>query len=132
MTDAAQNPEDIDSIRKALKDSKGPGNFRNLFVYSPGGHKDGIKLLPISEVGAGDECSSIKNTSRDDMLAAHRVPPQLLGVVPNNAGGFGDVEKARQAFVRTEIVPIQSRMLSINEDLGVQAIRFKETEAGRT
>jgi PBSX family phage portal protein len=130
MTDAAQNPEDIDAIRKALKDSKGPGNFRNLFVYSPGGHKDGIKLIPISEVGARDEFASIKNTSRDDMLAAHRVPPQLLGVVPNNAGGFGDVEKARLSFVRTEIVPIQSRMLSINEDLGVEAIRFSDAPPG--
>ena len=33
MTDAAQNEADVDSLRKALKDSKGPGNFRNLFVY---------------------------------------------------------------------------------------------------
>jgi len=28
MTDAAQNEADVDSLRKALKDSKGPGNFR--------------------------------------------------------------------------------------------------------
>jgi len=129
MTDAAQNPEDIDAIRKALKESKGPGNFRNLFVYSPGGSKDGIKLIPISEVGARDEFASIKNTSRDDILAVHRVPPQLLGVVPNNAGGFGDVEKARQAFIRTEIRPIQARMASLNEELGVTAIAFRTDES---
>ena len=125
MTDAAQDPADIDAIRQALKDSKGPGNFRNLFVYTPNGQKDGIRLIPISEVGAKDDFASIKNTSRDDMLAAHRVPPQLLGVVPSNAGGFGDVAKARDAFVQTEIVPIQKRMLAVNEELGVEAIRFK-------
>jgi capsid portal protein len=27
---------------------------------------------------------------RDDMLAALRIPPQLMGIVPQNAGGFAD------------------------------------------
>lgn len=35
MTYAAQNEEDIDNLRAALKNSKGPGNFRNLFVSAP-------------------------------------------------------------------------------------------------
>lgn len=124
MTDSAQDPEDIDAIRQALRESKGPGNFRNLFVYTPNGSKDGIKLIPISEVGARDDFASIKNVSRDDVLVAHRVPPQLLGVVPTNAGGFGDVDKARSAFMRNEILPIQARMRGLNEELGVEAIRF--------
>jgi capsid portal protein len=29
--------------------------------------------------------------SRDGVLAAHRIPPQLLGIVPSNTGGFGAV-----------------------------------------
>ena len=29
---------------------------------------------------------NIKDVTRDDILAAHRVPPQLLGVVPKNTG----------------------------------------------
>ncbi|NUV17105.1 hypothetical protein MS6207_01281 [Escherichia coli] len=32
------------------------------------------------------------------MLAAHRVPPQLMGIIPTNTGGFGDVEKAAARF----------------------------------
>jgi PBSX family phage portal protein len=128
MTDPAQDPEDIDAIRDALRNSKGPGNFRNLFVYTPGGSKDGIKLIPISEVGARDDFASIKNTSRDDVLVAHRVPPQLLGVVPTNAGGFGNVDEARKAFMRTEIRPIQTRMAALNEDLGVNAIAFRNDD----
>lgn len=47
-----------------------------------------------------DEFLNIKNVSRDDMLAAHRVPPQMMGIIPQNTGGFGDVEKAaRFSFV---------------------------------
>ncbi|KEY57130.1 portal vertex protein [Serratia sp. DD3] len=39
MTDAAQNQEDVNNIRQAMKSVKGPGNFRNLFMYSPNGKK---------------------------------------------------------------------------------------------
>jgi PBSX family phage portal protein len=125
MTDPAQSVADVDAMRTALKDSKGPGNFRNLFMYSPNGKKDGIQLIPISEVAAKDDFAAIKNVSRDDLLAAHRVPPQLLGVIPMNAGGFGDVEKATRMFIRNEIVPLQVRLQSVNDQFGVEVIRFK-------
>lgn len=87
MTDPAQNEADVTAMRQALKDSKGPGNFHKLFMYAPNGKKDGIQLIPVSEVAAKDEFFNIMNVTRDDMLAAHRVPPQLLGVVPSNMGG---------------------------------------------
>ena len=44
MTDAAQNEQDVNGLRKALKDSKGPGNFRNLFVYAPNGRRTAFRL----------------------------------------------------------------------------------------
>lgn len=128
MTDAAQNQGDVDALRKALKDSKGPGNFRNLFMYAPNGKKDGIQLIPVAEVAAKDEFVGIKNISRDDILAAHRIPPQLMGIIPNNTGGFGDVEKAARVFMVNEIQPLQARMMELNEWLGVEAVRFKAYE----
>ncbi len=60
MTDAAQNQEDVNNIRQAMKSAKGPGNFRNLFMYSPNGKKDGIQIIPLSEVAAKDEFLNIK------------------------------------------------------------------------
>ncbi|MCI4588629.1 phage portal protein [Sphingobium sp. BYY-5] len=117
---------DVDGMRNALKKSKGPGNFRNLFVHSPNGKENGIKLLPIAQVGANDEFLGIKNTTRDDVLAAHRVPPQLLGIVPANTGGFGDVTKATDAFFELEIGPLQSVFLELNEALGFEVVRFAE------
>src|SRR5690606_22533736 len=86
MNDPAQNEEDVNALRKALKNAKGPGNFRNLFVYSPNGKKDGLQVIPVSEVAAKDEFHNIKNITRDDMLAGLRIPPQLMGIVPTNAG----------------------------------------------
>ncbi len=125
MTDPAQQEADIDALRQALKESKGPGNFRNLFMYAPNGKKDGIQLIPVSEVHARDEFFNIKNITRDDLLAAHRVPPQLLGIVPSNAGGFGDVEKARNAFFELEIQPLQARLRYLNDALREEVFRFK-------
>ncbi len=125
MTDAAQSSSDIDQMRKAMRDTKGLGNFRNLFMYAPNGKPDGIKILPLSEVATKDDFFNIKKVSRDDLLSAHRVPPQMMGIIPDNAGGFGDVEKAAQVFVRNELMPLQERMKEVNEWLGVEVIHFR-------
>ncbi|EAN9048144.1 TPA: phage portal protein [Salmonella enterica subsp. enterica serovar Anfo] len=125
MTDAAQNQEDVNNIRQAMKSAKGPGNFRNLFMYSPNGKKDGIQIIPLSEVAAKDEFLNIKNVSRDDMMAAHRVPPQMMGIMPSNVGGFGDVEKAAKVFVRNELLPLQKRLTELNSWLNDEVIKFE-------
>lgn len=119
---------DIDALRKALKESKGPGNFRNLFMYAPAGKKDGIQVIPLAEVAAKDEFASIKNVTRDDQLAMQRVPPQLMGILPNNTGGFGDVEKAARVFAINELAPLQERLMEINDWVGEEVIRFKPYE----
>ena len=116
LTDPAQDQSDVDAMRGALKSAKGVGNFKNLFYYSPNGKKDGITLIPIGEAAAKDEFFNIKNVSRDDQLAAHRVPPQLMGVVPANAGGFGDVVNAARVFARNEIQPLQSTLATAIND----------------
>lgn len=126
MTDAAQNQEDVNNIRQAMKSAKGPCNFRNLFMYSPNGKKDGIQIIPLSEVAAKDEFLNIKNVSRDDMMAAHRVPPQMMGIMPSNVGGFGDVEKAAKVFVRNELIPLKKTFLAINDWINEEAIVFND------
>lgn len=127
MTDAAQNEADVGSLRKALKDSKGPGNFRNLFVYSPNGIKDGLQIIPVSEVTAKNEFNSIKNQTRDDVLTSLRIPPQLMDIVPQNSGGFGSIRQAAQIYAANELEPIQARMTQVNEWLG-EKVRFKPYE----
>lgn len=128
VSDPAQDAKDIDAIREALRASKGPGNFRNLFLYSPNGKKDGVQLIPISEVAAKDEFLGIKDATRDDVLAAHRVPPQLLGIVPKNAGGFGSIEDAAGVFFKNEVEPLQTRFLELNEWIGQEVIAFAPYE----
>ncbi len=128
MTDAAQNTKDVEALRQALRDSKGPGNFRNVFMYAPNGKKDGLQVIPVSEVAAKDEFFNIKNATRDDVLAAHRVPPQLLSLVPSNSGGFGAVTPASKVFVTNELKPMQADLKTLNDWMGEEVVRFAEYE----
>lgn len=126
LSDPQVNDADVTSLREALKDARGPGNFKNLFLHSPGGKKDGVQLIPVSEVAAKDEFNGIKSVTRDDMLASLRVPPQLIGIVPQNSGGFGSIREAALVWAAMELQPLQSRMEAINEWLGIEAISFEK------
>ncbi len=126
MTDASNNEDQINDLQEAMKSSKGPGNFRNLFVYAPGGKKDGLQLIPVSEVAAKDDFFNIKNVSRDDLLASHRIPPQLMGIVPSNAGGFGSIVQAAEVYAKNELEPLQARFQQLNEWMGEEVVRFSE------
>ncbi|MEH6565114.1 MAG: phage portal protein [Halopseudomonas sp.] len=128
MTDPGQNEDDIEALQEAMKNAKGPGNFRNLFVYAPNGKKDGLQLIPVGEVAAKDEFFNIKNVSRDDILASHRIPPQLIGVVPSNAGGFGSMTQAAQVYAENELKPLQRRFEQLNDWMGEEVVRFEKYE----
>jgi len=125
VTDAAQSSTDVEALREAMRSSKGLGNFKNLFFYAPNGKPDGIKIVPLSEVATKDDFFNIKKASAEDLMSAHRVPPQMMGMMPNNAGGFGDVIKAAQVFVRNELTPLQERIREVNKWVGENIIEFK-------
>jgi PBSX family phage portal protein len=132
MTDPQPEGMDVDALRQALRDSRGPGSFRNLFVHSPNRKRDGLQLIPISEVAAKDEFTGIKRVTRDDILAALRIPPQLLGIVPQNAGGFGSIRDAATVWASMELEPLQTRMAMVNEWLGDQVVTFSPFHIGST
>lgn len=115
-----------DAIKEKLRQAKGVGNFKNLFVHIPKGKKDGIQIMPIADVTAKDEFTNVKNISRDDLLAGHRTPPQMIGIIPQNNGGFGKISETRDAYYEMEIVPIARRMLRMNAWFGVRILAFAD------
>lgn len=124
-TDANLSPDDWNNLKAQMAQSRNDGNFKNLYLRSPNGKIDDLKLIPISEVAAKDEFLNIKSVSAEDMMAIHRVPAILMGIVPQNAGGLGDPIKAATVFYKNEIAPIQQSFLGINEQLGIEAFKFK-------
>lgn len=125
INDPLQKTTDIEMLKKKMQESKGPGNFRNLLLYSPDGKKDGIQLIHTGEAAAKDEFLRIKNVSRDDVLAAHRVPPQLIGLVPENAGGFGSADEAMRVFYQLEILPLQEKLQAVNDWAQEEIVQFE-------
>lgn len=124
VTDAAQSSTDVEELRDAMRSSKWPGNFKNLFFYAPNGKKDGIQIVLLSEVATKDDFFNIKKVSATDLLDAHRVPFQLMGGKPEHVGSPGDIEKVAKVFVRNEFIPLQDRIREVNDWLGQEVIRF--------
>ena len=56
--------------------------------------------------------------TRDHILAALRIPPQLQGVVPQNSGGFGSIRDATAVWTALELAPLQARLAVVNEWVG--------------
>ena len=51
--------------------------------------------------------------------------PQLIGIIPQNNGGFGDPRTAMDVFFGNEILPIMEQMLRLNDRVGVQAVAYR-------
>lgn len=109
--------DDESALRMAMKESKGVGNFRNLFLHIPNGKEKDIQILPVGDFSTKDELEKIKNISRDDIIAAHRIPPALANIIPSVAGGLGDIEKADAVYVQNEIEPLREDLGVVNDDL---------------
>ncbi|WP_221800537.1 phage portal protein [Oceanobacter mangrovi] len=124
-TNSANMDKDLEEkIKTAVANSKGPGNFRSMYLNIPGGDKEAVKLIPVGDIGQKDDFEKIKNISKQDILIAHGMQPALAGMAPENTGGFGDIDKIqrfyRQNETRAHVQPFQD----INDQLGFIAFDF--------
>ncbi|WP_231906553.1 phage portal protein [Pseudomonas sp. StFLB209] len=109
--------KDEQELQAQIAGSKGVGNFRSMFVNIPGGHENAIKIIPIGDFQAKDELEKVKNITRNDIIAAWRMNPALAGIIPENSGGFGDIEKIDRVYTSNEIRPICQLFDEANEAL---------------
>lgn len=92
--------------------------------------KVSVELHGAPAARANCHCSTCRSFYGTSLLAALRVPPQLLGIVPQNSGGFGSIRDAAVVWAALELEPLQTRMLAINEWLGMEVIRFHQFDIG--
>ena len=52
----------------------------------------------------------------------------MMGIVPQNAGGFGSLREAAEVWAVNELEPLQARLAQVNEWLGEEVVSFKEFE----
>jgi PBSX family phage portal protein len=109
--------EDEDELRAQISASKGVGNFRSMFVNIPNGKENAIQIIPVGDFQAKDELEKVKNITRNDVIAAWRMNPALAGIIPENTGGFGDIEKIDRVYTSNEIRPICQLFNQLNDRL---------------
>ncbi len=117
MNDAKMTPSQEDSIKRQLKEGKGAGNFRTMFINIPNGAKDAIQIMPIGDISQKDEFKNIKSLSAADVREAHRVPPLLMGVIPEGSSSLGDPIKVYNVYQATEVAALSQVYEAINEQL---------------
>ena len=56
----------------------------------------------------------VERSAASLVVVASRVNPTLAGYMPENAAGFGDVEKIDRVYMKNEIRPIMQLFLQVN------------------
>ncbi|WP_312156308.1 phage portal protein [Lelliottia nimipressuralis] len=116
-TDPNLTDEMEEDIAKKIEETKGVGNFKMMYINIADGNEKGVQFIPIGDAGVKDEFANVKNISAQDVLTAHRFPPGLGGVIPENSAGFPNPETARETYRKDEVVPIQRMFASaVNQD----------------
>jgi PBSX family phage portal protein len=127
--DAGLDDDTAKAIEAQVKGSKGPGNFRSLYMnIGRSQSKEPVQIIPVGDIGTKDEFERIKNITEREMLAMHRMPPGLSGIIPQNTGGFGDIEKTMHVYYELEVLPLQAQFLELNEVMGEEVVKFKKPE----
>lgn len=120
--DANISAEVEKEIKEKIEQSKGLGNFRNMFISIPKGDPDGVKLLPVGEVSAKDEFANVKGITAQDIFTAHRFPAGLGGIIPTNGAVLGNPETARETYRKDEVIPLQRKIMNaVNTDPEIPA-----------
>lgn len=88
-----------------------------MFVNIPNGKENAIQIIPVGDFQAKDELEKVKNIARNDVIAAWRMNPALAGIIPENNGGFGDIEKIDRVYASNEIRPICQLFNQVNDAL---------------
>jgi PBSX family phage portal protein len=125
--DANLDDDTIKQIESKVKESKGPGNFRSLYLNIPrSNNKEPVKIIPVGNIGSKDEFERIKEVTEMEMLAMHRVYPGLSAIMPANVGGFGSLTDSMKVYHELEITAMQQVFLELNEQLPNQPVVFKD------
>ena len=126
--DADLDDETAQEIEKKVTDSKGPGNFRSLYInIGRSNAKEPVQVIPVGDIATKDEFERVKNVTRDEILSMHRMQPGLSGIMPDNTGGYGDVEKIMRVYYQLEIVPMQKALEPINK-IAPGAVKFAKPD----
>ena len=133
-TSQALKPKDEEAISKKIRQSKGVGNWRSMFLHMPGHAQkasDVFNVVPVGDVATKDEFKAIKEITGREICAAWGTREEVAGISPEAIGGTGDLEKLHALDYENKSLPIINRFLdAINAHLQPsRKIKFKEPKS---
>lgn len=109
-----------EQFRETIEGGKGPGNGKMLLLNFRGMNKDidkVIQLIQFGDILSKDEFKSTSEVTRDDILAMHRILPDVMGIVSSNKAPQ-NLEKVLKFTHEDSIKPHQEQIEeSINQQL---------------
>ncbi|MDD3452568.1 phage portal protein [Sulfurimonas sp.] len=108
--DSDPSDEQLEAITEYMRTNfKGYDNAHKTLILTTGqGNGENKPAIRIEEIGKVEDMSfeKLKKVGRDEIIAAHGVPPRLVGVVdPNALGGGGELVSQLHMFNQTSIQP---------------------------
>lgn len=118
--------DDEELLKKQIAASKGAGNFRSMYINIPkqGNAESAITLIPVGEMKTNNDWERIKNISRNDVMSAWGVRPELAAMLPESNGHSGDLDKIVKLNYESEIRPLQIVFEQLNDYIPGAPIAF--------
>lgn len=105
---------------------KGSGNaHKTLLAYTGGGVGDKEGKIRFEKLGGVEDISfeKLKKVTRDEIAAAHGIPPRLLGIMDaGGLGGGGELIGQLQQFNEIEIKPKIELIEGFFESIGIKVV----------
>jgi len=131
--DSDPSDEQIEAITEFYrKEFKGYKNAHKTLILTTGeGNGETKPKIRIEEMGKVEDLSfeNLKKVGRDEIIAAHGVPPRMVGVVdPNALGGGGELISQLHMFNEVSIKPKMALVEEFFESHGIP-LKLKEFDA---
>ena len=120
-------PAESKAFKKELKGTKGEGNWSTMHVNLDKNDIDKtIKSIDLAEDSAKIDVTKLTDMSATDVMEAWGVRPELAGMMPENHGGTGDLEKIQKMYYQTDTLDFIRDVSQINEVLPTNhQLKFK-------
>ena len=97
---------------------KGTGNAHKTLVLTANGDNAKVRIEDLSKV-SDISFEKLKNLNRDEIIAAHGVPPRMVGVMTaGQLGGSGEVTGQLHSFNELTIIPKQEQIEWFFDSIG--------------
>ena len=131
--DSDPTEEQLNAITEYYrKELRGYRNAHKTLILTTGeGNGETKPKIRIEEIGKVEDLSfeKLKKVGRDEIIAAHGVPPRLVGVVdPNALGGGGELISQLHMFNEIYIKPKMAMVETFFEAHGIP-LKLKEFDA---